>query len=130
MIPGGLSALFAQYTLPIVFAAGLAAGGGVAWTIQSGRVQSAKKDVAECQTELATQAADAASAAIAARAAADLAIEAERSRIDGDISRGQNAVASEAAKLRRQLSELSLQADYACLAVPLPPALLDGLRRP
>jgi len=127
---GGLSAMFAKYALPIVFAVGLTVGGGTSYLIQSGRVQGAKKDVAECQTALANQLVAASEAAIKARADADAEIEAERSRIDSDISRGQSAVASEAAKLRRQLSELSLQADYACLAVPLPSALLDGLRRP
>lgn len=125
-----IAALFAKYTLPIAFAVGIVCGGGVSYIIQSGRVHAAKAEAAECRADIAKQSADAAAEAIAARAAADLAIEAERARIAGDVSRGQMAVASEAAKLRQQLSELSLQADYACLAHPLPPALLDGLRRP
>jgi hypothetical protein len=130
MIPGVIQGAFLKYVTPIAFAAGLISGGAVTWLLKSAQVASGKVALAECQSEIVKLQAGATQSALDERIKADEILAAERERIAYDISRGQAAVANEAAKLRKQLSELSLQPDYACLDRPLPSDVLERLRRP
>lgn len=129
MIPGAVSAVFTKYIVPLAFAAGLLAGGSLTWLIKSAQVAAGEVALTKCEASITKLQADSTAAALQARADADAMLDAERERIADDIYRGQAAVATEAAKLRKQLSELSLQPDYACLDRPLPDSVLERLRR-
>lgn len=124
-----IAAGFTQYLTPIVFAVGLTVGGGVAYVWQGGRVAKAQLELSAERLSNTAAREEAARVALENQAAAQQRLDDERARIEADIISAQARVASDTAKIRKQLNELSAQEGFACLRAPLPDSVLDGLRR-
>lgn len=121
----------------VALAAGLAGGGFAAKLWYSGQVADLRVAVAAGQTALAEQRAGLAERSQAATLAAyDLGQKAEalaKTHEEGQLAAltaGQRQVAGQVAAIPALFREYTNDPRYNCRRLPLPDAVLDGLRRP